>query len=266
MNKQRIVSCAPSTTEILMLLGLQPQVVGVDDTSMQLGLCSSAESLGAVDNINVLLAASLNPDLVIVSDNIPGMEIVIDYMQDEQLPLLVLHTERFDDLLSDIYTIGAECGVEERAREVVEQLHQQVRRLNALVRATDEPLRAYFEWWPNPFVSAGKQSWVSDMLKRAGASNIFLDYHEPTFVIEDEQEIIERDPEVIFVCWPGTGDDLTDLDPDQILTRKAWKEVTGIRMKQVYFLPETLFAFPGPRMLEGLELLIDLLSQCQRLN
>lgn len=260
MSASRIVSFTPSTTDILRLLGLEDRIIAADSLSMTRLSALQAVDLGPIDAINVSRLDTLDPDLVIASSSVAGAEAALTFLEEAPYPVVLLHTERFDDLFADIYTIGVECGIEEKARKVVENLTQRARRIAAGVSGSGEPLRAYFEWYPNPFVSAGSQSWVSDLLKKAGALNIFQDTYHPSFVLDDEAEIIARDPEAIFICWRGLGDE-QDLDPDLILGRKGWEAVAAIKRRQVHVLPESLFAFPGPQLLDALELLVDLVAR-----
>jgi ABC-type Fe3+-hydroxamate transport system substrate-binding protein len=260
MTAERIVSFTPSTTDILKLLGLDGRIVGADSLSVARLYNPDVEDLGPIDAINAHLLGDLKPDMVIVTETVAGVEGALSMLDENAYQVVTLHSERFDDLLADIYAIGVECGVEEKAREAIDTLTQRIKRLTGLVNRAGEPLRAYFEWYPNPFVTAGNQSWVADMLKKAGAINIFQDTYHPTFVIDDEQEIISRDPQVIFICWRGAGDD-DDIEPEIILNRKNWGTVSAIKTKQVYFLPESLFAYPGPQLVAALEMLIDLVAR-----
>ncbi|RJO71919.1 MAG: hypothetical protein C4523_03655 [Myxococcales bacterium] len=258
--KSRLVSCAPSTTEILLLLGLAERIVGVDAVSAALPGAGPWTVVGPWDNVDVGKIEALKPDLVIITDTVPGADAVIDHAEELGLPLLTLHSERFDDLLADVFTIGAETGEEEAARAIVAEMHERAKRLAAQASHVGEPLRVYVELFPNPFVTIGSQNWIADMLKKAGAVNLFADIPNPTFVTEN-QEIIDRDPEAVFICWAGQGDDPSGLDADSILTRKGWQGMSAVRRKQVHFLPESLFNFPGPRLFDGLELLIRLVAR-----
>lgn len=261
MSVRRIVSCTPSSTEILLLLGLGDSIVGMDERSAELPSAPFVGSVGVFDNIDISQVAALKPDIIIVTETVPGAEAMIDAMREEKLPLLILTSERFDDLLGDTYTIGVACGVEEKARQVVERLHMQVNRITAMVRTVDAPMRAYFEWWPNPFLTSGSQSWVNDLLKKAGVINIFADIPNSTFLV-DEEEIIGRDPEIIFICWIGAGDsDAEGMDKKTILSRKGWETTGAVRNKRVVFLPDTLFLFPGPNLLEGLMYMIESVAE-----
>jgi len=259
MSVSRIVSCTPSTTDILMLFGLAEQLVGVDEQSLNQNPTLRVEGLGPVDNLNVPRILELKPDLVVAVSTVPGAEASIDWLRDEGVNVLSLSTERFDDLLADIYTIGVECELESMARELVAELNERIKRLCSFVRLTDEPLRVYVELWPNPFVTAGHESWLTDILRKAGAVNIFSDVPESSFMVE-EDEILEREPEAIFLSWAGYGDDLDASDLDSVLNRLRWKNLAAIQRKQVHLLPNSLFSFPGPRLIEGLELVIELVA------
>jgi len=260
MALSRIISCTPSTTDILNLLGLRNAIVGADDLSMQMPPNPECIALGPVDNIHVDRAKQLNPDIIIATSTIPGAQATIDHLEADGLTVLTLNSERMDDLISDTFTIGIECDVEDKARDMVEKLNHEMKRICSIVAQTDEPVTAYMERYPYPFVSIGAENWATDMLKRAGALNIFNEVTNPTFT-PAEEVIIDQDPDVIFICWAGMGDDISDLDKKEILKRKGWGDMKAIKKKQVYYLPESLFAYPGPKMLEGLELLIELVAQ-----
>ena len=259
----RIVACTPSSAEILCLLGAEKRLVGCCE-GLDLPIpVSKWTPVGPPDNIDPDKVASLNPDLVIHSNTYPGAEVAIHAMESQGLHVLNLTTERFDDLLSDMFAVGVEIGEEDKAAEWVARFDERRRRLLRLVPRSDRPLRVYIELWPNPFVTAGAQSWMTDMIKLAGGKNAFADRYYPSYPI-DEERILEEDPEAVLICWAGQGDDPSGLDPDDIFRRKGWEKLAAVRFKQVYFLPESLFAVPGPRLLDGLEHLIGLFAGLQR--
>ncbi len=261
-RSRRIVACTPAAAEILLLLGAGERLLGVC-TGLEIPELESKVEVGTPDNIDAEKVASLKPDLVIHSNSYPGAEVAIHRMEAMGLHVLNLTTERFDDLLSDLFAVGVEIGEETKVSEWVDRFDERRRRLLRLVPRKDRPLRVYIELWPNPFVSAGSQSWMTDMIKLAGGHNCFADRYYPSYTIEEER-ILEEDPETILICWAGQGDDTGELDPEEIRKRKGWQKMAAVRFKQVFFLPESLFSIPGPRMLDGLEHLIGLFSGLQR--
>lgn len=255
----RLISLIPSTTDCLIRLGLSDSIVGLDSASLRAFPRLSATDLGPLENPDVAKIVDRKPDLVIASDTIPGIEAVIHTIQGEGLATLVLHSERFDDVLADLYTIGVECGVESQARELVTKLHARIKELCALVAPRKRAISAYVELWPSPPVTIGAQNWISDLLLKCGARNVFMDVTNPTFTVEEE-EIIEAAPEVMLVLWRGLGDDPAGVDLESILARPNWAAIPAIRAKCIHILPESLFTYPGPRLIEGLEHLINIFA------
>ena len=252
----RLISLIPSSTDCLLRLRLASSIVGLDTASARAFPALEVPDLGPLENPDLAKIKALNPDLVIVSDTVPGIEAVIHAMQGDELNVLVLHSERFDDVLADLYTIGVECGVEDIAREQVAELHARIKALGALVAPRKVPLAVYVELWPGPFVTIGAQNWISDMLRKAGARNIFSEVTNPSFTAEEE-EILEAAPEIMLLLWRGLGDDPAGVDLQTIYARPNWSKVPAIAAKRVHILPESLFTYPGPRLIEGLELLIN---------
>lgn len=255
----RLISLIPSSTDCLIRLRLATSIVGLDSASLRAFPTLSVTDLGPSENPDVAKIVELAPDLVIVSDTLPGIEAVIHAIQGEGLPTLILHSERFDDVLADLYTIGVECGVEPRARELVAELHARIKELCALVAPRKNPVSTYVELWPSPLVTIGAQNWISDLLTKAGARNVFMEVTNPTFTVE-EDEVVEAAPDVMLILWRGLGDDPAGVDLDSITSRPNWATIPAIRGKRIHVLPESLFTYPGPRLIAGLEHLINIFA------
>ena len=151
--------------------------------------------------------------------------------------------------------------MEDRATELIGEYNQRIKDILELAPALPQPPRIYFELWPTPYVSPGRLSWISDIIGMAGGINVFMDIEGGSRSVQDQQ-VIDIDPQAIFLCWQG--EKTADMTPEAVAAiakRPGWKTIDAVKNNRVITLPESLFGRPGPRLLDGLELMIDLISQ-----
>jgi iron complex transport system substrate-binding protein len=253
----RIVSLCPSNTEILFALGLGPSVVGVDDWSDWPEEVKDLPRVGGDLNADLDKVQALRPDLVLASLSVPGMERNIEGLRERNLPHLVLDPRSLDEVLADFLTVGQACGVRPRAEQIVADAHERIEAVRHR-RSARRVVRIYWEWWPKPLIAAGRSSWVHQMSQIVGARNVFDDVDQPSRVVTDA-EVIQRDPQLLMICWCGTLQRIQDAS--RVSSRPGWEAVAGVVARQVHCVPEAVFGRPSHRLLEGLEMLDGLVAQ-----
>jgi iron complex transport system substrate-binding protein len=251
VDPRRIVSVCPSNTEILWSLGLGDRVVGVDDCSdWPVGLEGKAR-VGLDLQVDPFKVAALEPDLVVASLSVPGMETVVANLRAHRLPLLVLNGKSLEEVHVDIARVGEATG---RVREATEVVHTMKKRVAAVRERCEAlpPLRLYLEWWPRPLITPGARSWFNDMAWAVNARNVFADLPTESAPVA-EAELLARDPDHLLLCWCGTLQ--RKQDPAKVLARPGWGRLRAVREGRVTALDEGLFGRPGPRLADGIEVL-----------
>src|SRR3972149_8520215 len=147
---QRIVSLTCSNTEILFALGLGARVIGVDDWSDFPLEVKALPRVGPALKIDMPKVAALEPDLVLASLSVPGMERNLPGLERLGLPFLVLEPRSLDDVFKDIETISAATGVSKAGRSLIADL--QARIAGGRARAWEALHRPTLYWggWPEP--------------------------------------------------------------------------------------------------------------------
>lgn len=253
----RIVSICPSNTEILYYLGLGEQVVGLDDHSDWPAEWQHLPRVGPDLTIDLDKVAALAPDLVVASLSVPGMEKNVEALRLRGIPHIVLNPSRISEIPADIRLVGQATGMEPQAELLANEFTERVETLRQRAAQFTHKPKLYWEWWPNPIYTPGGENWLTDVSEIAGALNIFADY--PVANVKATREMVmERDPDHICVVWCGI--ELSRIKPSMITERPEWQEMTAIRTKQVHLLEEGLYCRPSPRILDGLEHLIDLIQ------
>lgn len=261
LSNIRIASLCPSNTELLCALGLADQIVGVDQYSdYPVDVVSAVPKLGPDLNIDIDALIDLAPDLVVSSLSVPGMENVVQSVDDAGLTQITLSPNSFGDILDDAYRIADALpkSVQRTLNtgSVVAQLRARLERVTeATVNLQDRP-SVYFEWWPNPVFSPGRDNWLTELCERAGARNIFAS-DAGAQVQDDGQRVIAANPAVFLAVWTGVPQHKVPLE--KIKRRSGWDVISAFTSRRLFILSEGLYCRPSARLFDGLEQFLGLL-------
>ncbi len=238
---RRIVSLAPSTTEIVYALGAGSQLVGVDRYSNWPPQVKDVPRVGADMDPSLERIVALRPDLVLAATS-ANTRSTSESLLRMHIPLYVSRAETLAMLYEDVNKIGHAIGRSAEADALT-------RTMRARVEAATwhgPPVRAALVVWPAPLVLAGPRSFVGELLTLAGGDNICPDGLQP-FPTVDEEVLVARAPEVLVV-----GSHSQDA-PESTLTRL--KTLPAVRNGRVVHIDGDLLFRPGPRVIDGLEAL-----------
>jgi len=287
MSTSRIVSFLPAATEMIYLLGLGDSLVGrshecdypvrvkdkpiIVDRALDLSKMTMAEidvavrqqlssgvSLYKVDEAKLRGAA---PDLL-VTQNLcqvcgpSGNEVSQVLKTMTASPKIIWQSPRtFDEVLDAVHTLSKETGTEDKATEWAEKAVFRVQRISATTK-TLEKIKVSFLEWVDPIYCGGH--WIPQMLEWAGAEDRNSRGGTDSVRISWEQ-IIDYQPEVILVS-PCGFNTRTALEQTALLkSRPRWKDLSAVRQGKVYAVDaNAYFSRPGPRLVEGVELLAHL--------
>ncbi|MBG9566770.1 cobalamin-binding protein [Brevibacillus agri] len=252
----RIVSICPSNTEILYYLGLHEHVVGLDDHSDWPPEWQHLPRVGPDLSIDMDRVVALQPDLVVASLSVPGMEKNVEALRERGIPHIVLNPSRIGEIAADIRLVGEATGFHKQAEQLAASFDERIESIRQQTAAFSRRPKLYWEWWPNPIYTPGRENWLTDVSEIAGAVNVFADF--PVANVKATREMVqERDPDHICVVWCGI--ELRRIKPETITSRPEWSDMTAIRQGQVHLLEEGLYCRPSPRILDGLEQLVKLI-------
>ncbi len=194
---QRIISLAPSNTEILFALGLGEKVVGVTEFCDYPPEALDKEKIGGFSTPDIEKIIALQPDLLLAS-NIHAKEI-IPALEEKGLTVFALVPENLDGILEDIEVVGKITGREKEASKLITQMKN---RIEAITDKTErlkpqERPRVFCIIWHDPLMSVGSKSLLHELSKKAGGVNIFQDIEKRNSQV-DFETVVARDPQVII--------------------------------------------------------------------
>jgi cobalamin transport system substrate-binding protein len=243
---RRIVTFAPSNTEIVFALGLGARLVGVsgkfDDYPPQAARIAQVGGSGefGVDP-NVEKLVSLHPDLMLA---ISGGDQWKKRARDLGIAVFTVNATGFDDLLHDIRTVGKLTGVSGRAATLASRMANRAAGVQAAV-AREPAISCFFEAYYPPLTSVGPHTFIADLLRRAGcdsvSGNAKSDY--PEWSVD---ELVKEGPHVYLVASEsGTS-------PVAVAKRPGFGAIAAVAEGRVYLVDSDLVSRPGPRVVDGL--------------
>lgn len=252
----RVVSICPSNTELVGYLGKEELLVAVDDYSDWPEGVHRLPRVGPDLSIDMDRIEALQPDLVLASLSVPGMERNIEELKRRKLPYIILNPQSLHDIASDLITVGKALGCAALGREKAEVFLHEVDTYRTRSKIVRERPSLYWEWWPKPVFTPGGVNWLSEMSRLAGGYNVF-ETEARANVKTDWEEVKRRNPDHICMVWVGVKTE--KMNRAHVIRRPHWHEITAVQSNRIHLLDEALYCRPSPRLLKGLEKLTKIL-------
>lgn len=249
----RIVSTAPSVTELLFALGLGQRVVGVTTYCRYPAEAQKLPKVGNYLQFNLETIASLKPDLVIILNNPTRIAAQVRAMK---INVLELGHETAPEIFHSIDRLGGATGSSAAAKKLSADLHAKLDAIRA--RTAKLPrLKMMFIVGRNPgtldgMVAVGRASYLNEMMEVAGGENIFRDALAPYPKVGLE-EIITRNPDVI-VDMGDMAQTVGVTEEHKRAVARLWTRaptVSAVKHRRVFAVASDIYVVPGPRMVDA---------------
>jgi vitamin B12 transport system substrate-binding protein len=239
---ERVVSLAPSLSEIVAELGAADLLVGVLDGGERPAALAQVPSVGRYGQLDMERLLSLKPDLILLWPGSVGPA-QRDQLQRLNIPVYVAEPHNLEQLTSQVQAIAEQLGRPEAGRQLATQLRQRLVQLRQRYQRT-EPLRVFYQVWNQPLYTVGGGQIISDALSVCGARNVFDDLKLPAPQVSIES-VLQRDPDMILVG------DQAQMD--------AW-EAWPMMATRVRLVPDKGLERPSGQMLEAVARLCEVIA------
>lgn len=244
---ETIISTLPSNTEILFALGLDNEIVAVDDYSDFPEAANGKEKIGDM-NLNIEKIISMDPDIVFGHEmSLPGSEAGYQQIRDAGIPVyIVKNAMNFDETYSTIEAIGEVANKPEEALKIVEDMKAKVEEVVAKTADIDTPKRVIVETSDVPEIYVpGTNTFVQEILEKIGAENVVT---EEGWIMISPEEIVKQNPDVMVIMHDYTPDVI-----NSVKKRDGFADITAVKEDHVVQVDANLTSRTGPRLSEGLE-------------
>lgn len=285
----RLVSLLPSATEIIACLGLTDRLVGIShecDYPPEIAnreICTSArlsiqQSSGEIHHeVDKLLAAAmsiyeinldvltrLQPTHIITQDqcdvcavSFPAVEIAVAKLTNSHPQIISLQPDTIADVWADIQRVGETLQVD--WQPIVSTLQERVKICQAQCQnLRDNPPQVACIEWTDPLMLAG--NWIPELVEMAGGKPIggITGQHSPRISWD---ELVAADPDTIIFMPCGFDLDRTRIEAQPLTQHPHWQQLQAVKLNRVFITDgNAYFNRPGPRLVESLEILTEILN------
>jgi iron complex transport system substrate-binding protein len=240
----RIVSLAPNLTEIVYAVGAGDRLVGDTEYCDYPAAAKNVAKIGDTMHPSVERIIALKPQIVLVS-TASQLEAFTKQLDQQQIAVYVTNPRGLDEVFRSISTLGDLFGKKEQADKLVGDLRYRSDAVTAAVGAT-KPITVFYQVSDEPLYTIGRESYLTDLVRRAGGVSVTADVATGFPRFSDEAALAAR-PEAIILPTGGA------MGTANSTVAAPLKNSPAVLNKRVYKINEDHLQRPGPRLVEGLE-------------
>ncbi len=249
---QRVVSLAPSITEIIYALGQQHRLKGVTLFSDYPDAAKKLPTVGSYVHLDLEKIVALRPDLCIaIKDGNPKG--VIDRLDSLKIPVYAVDPKNLDSVMETLQEIAQLLGADDTAEFLIRSMKSRIGRVISRIATTDSRPRVFFQIGISPIISVGSDTFIHEIIVLAGGKNLAegrIPY--PRF---SQEQVLGLSPEVfILTSMARTG------AFEKVKARwERWPQLDAVRSGRIHLVDSNLFDRPSPRLVEALEVMARLI-------
>lgn len=247
----RIVSLAPSITEMLFAMGAGEQVAGVTDFCDFPPEVSGKQKIG-YSNPNMETLVALQPDLVVAPTDFLKPN-AIERLDQLKIPVFLLTDKNVEAIFAHIHTLGRIAGRSPQADALAMELRQQVAAVTRRVQDKSR-VRTLYVLNSQPLITVGPGSFIDQLIGMAGGINVAAKSATPYPRLSIEA-VLQEDPEVL-VFPVGNSEGISEGEQ---LAWRRWSAMTAVKRDRLHQISSDWLNRPGPRIGKGLAALAEIL-------
>ncbi len=254
---QKIISLAPSNTEVLFAIGAGSQLIGRDSVSDY-----PAEALAVTDigggfgELAVETIVSLEPDLILVADITPPEQ--VEALNAVSLTVFALpNPTDLPGMYENLRTVALLTGHEAETEALIADYEARVTAVTETVSAAEEKPLVFYEidgTDANAPWTSGSGTFVDTLITMSGGENVGAVLDDAWAQISVE-ELITQNPDIIILGDFTWG----NVTPEDVAARESWVDITAVQNNAIHTFDDNLVSRPGPRLVDGLEAMALLL-------
>ncbi|HEX3145051.1 MAG TPA: cobalamin-binding protein [Pyrinomonadaceae bacterium] len=240
----RIVSLAPNLTEIVYAVGAGEQLVGDTEYCDYPPQAKNVAKIGDTLHPSIERIIALKPQIVLVS-TASQLESFTKQLDEQHIAVYVTEPQNLDDALKSIQTLGDALNHHDKATTLVDELRRRSSAVENAVKAS-QPVKVFYQVSGEPLYTIGRESYLTDLVRRAGGVSVTADVPGAFPRFSDEAALALRPDAVILSTGGSMGEANATIAP-------SLKNSPAVLNNRVYRINGDLLSRPGPRLVDGLE-------------
>lgn len=225
-EENRVISLAPSNTELIYAIHAQDSLVGVSTYCTYPPQAKMLEKVGTFNSVNFERLARLKPNTILL---VSGQELLASRLRHKGFTVQVLDNSHLSSIANNIRILGNKTGHAIEAEQIAKTFEEALEKLKSLIDGARSKPRVFYCVWLSPLLTVGGSGFLNDVITTCGGTNIASDL-KPAYPHFSLERLVVSQPEVIILPWQPSG--------YSILSKQPWKSLRAVSTKRTYFLPE----------------------------
>ena len=245
-NPIRVVSLAPSITEIIFALGQEYRLKGVTRFSDFPEAAKKLPRVGSYVHLDLEKIVSLKPDLCIATKD-GNPKVVIRRLESLSIPVYAVNPRNLKTVMETLNEIGIFLNAGEKANSVVKNMKSRIQRVKSKIANVTFRPRVFFQIGIAPIVSVGTHTFAHELIELAGGNNLSkgpISY--PRF---SKEQVLSLSPEVFIITSMSRNTIFKQVKDEW----SKWPSIPAVKNQRIHLEDSNLFDRPTPRLVDGLE-------------
>lgn len=252
---RKIISLAPSNTEILYALGLGKNIIAATRFCDYPAEAKKKIRVGGWIDVDLVQVKKLNADLVLTSTFVQDK--VVQEAKKYNINIVHVDPKNLEEVYESIKIIGELTYKQQEAQQLIKRMKAAFSELQKKVLPGKKP-RVYIEEWHQPAHVSG--NWVPELVAMAGGEYKLCASGEVSRPIS-LKEVEKYNPEIIILSLCGFG---KKAKPEMVLKRPGWQNIGAVKQSRVYVVDDSLLNRPGPRLVQGFKFLVERINEWKK--
>ena len=254
----RVISLAPSNTEMLFALGVGNRIVGVTEYCNYPPEANNINRVAGFNTVNLEKVAQVRPELILA---IRGNDMEsLRSLRQLGIPVFSFDIQNLDQVSSALRRLGVLFGVEYRANSLADSLESRVRLVRQQMKNIPDKPKVMWGFWGDPIYTAGAGTMIDDVIKTAGGKNMgrLAKGAWPQISLET---VVQWAPDVIITTHVPGGVDHLSSEVNRLRETEGWRLIPAVRSGRIHYVEADWLLRPGPRLVDALQSVAHLLHE-----
>ncbi len=251
-NPNRVVSLSPSITEIVYSIDQGGMLVGATTYSDYPEKAKSLPRVGSYVRLDLEKIIALKPDLCLsIKDGNPKE--LIERLISMGIPVFVLEAKHVNSVIKTIGDMGRIFNANDKARALTDDMNHRINKIKVIVDKSSQKPGLFYQIGLSPVVSAGTDSVINGLIEIAGGDN--LAKGSIAYPRYSKEQVIALAPDVFIISSMAVDGNFDKVRAEW----SSWTQIPAVKNNRIYLIDSSIVDRPGPRMVQGIELLARLI-------